>query len=322
MAGPIARRGLAALTATLAAPRLSLADQWPTRTVTLVAPYPPGGPTDVSTRPLLEPLGRILGQTVVIENRAGAGGSIGANSVAQSRDGHTVLVFPTAVMTISPHVMAALPYNPETAFTPVARITVGYSVIASHPSLPFRDIRGLIDYAKTRPGQLRYGSAGPGTITQLSGALFADVAGIQIEHVPYRGSAPSLTDAIANRVQLLFDSVAVPAVTNGQLNGLATIAESRNPTLPNVPTLVELGMPQALAIPWYGVAAPAAMPEGAVARLTEALREVLAQPQVAAAMAPAGITPAFEGGATFAERVRRERAMYGALARRIGIQPT
>ncbi len=322
MAGPIARRGLAALAATLGAPRLSLAEQWPTRPVTLLAPYPPGGPTDVSCRPLLEPLGRILGQSVVIENRAGAGGSIGANVVAQSRDGHTVLVFPTAVLTISPHVMAALPYDPATAFTPVARITVGYSVIASHPSLPFRDVRGLIDYAKTRPGQLRYGSAGPGTITQLSGALFADVASIQIEHVPYRGSAPSLTDAIAGRVQLLFDSVAVPAVNERQMIGLATIAETRNPTLPDVPTLVEVGMPQALAIPWYGVAAPAQMPEGAVPRLTEALREALAQPQVAAAMAPAGITPAFEGGQAFVDRVRREREMYGALARRIGIQPT
>lgn len=322
MAGPIARRGLAALAATLGAPRLSLAESWPTRPVTLLAPYPPGGPTDVSCRPLLEPLGRILGQPVVIENRAGAGGSIGANVVAQSRDGHTVMVFPTAVLTISPHVMASLPYDPATAFTPVARITVGYSVIASHPSLPVRDIRALIDYAKTRPGQLRYGSAGPGTITQLSGALFADVAGIQIEHVPYRGSAPSLTDAIAGRVQLLFDSVAVPAVNDGQMIGLATIAETRNPTLPNVPTLVEVGMPQALAIPWYGVAAPAQMPEGAVPRLTEALREALALPQVAAAMAPAGITPAFEGGQAFVDRVQRERAMYGALARRIGIQPT
>jgi tripartite-type tricarboxylate transporter receptor subunit TctC len=269
----------------------------------------------------LEPLSRLLGQAVVIENRAGAGGSIGAQAVAQSRDGHTVMIFPTAVLTISPHVMAQLPYDPATAFIPVARITLGYSVIASHPSLPFRDAAGLIAYGKANPGQLRFGSAGPGTITQLTGELFGDVTGIKLEHVPYRGSAPSLTDALAGRVQLLFDSVAVPAVNDGKLIGIATIGENRNPSLPNVPTLAEIGLERALAIPWYGVAAPASMPPAAVARLTEALRQVTAMPEVASAMAPAGIVPAFEGGSVFVERVRREREMYGALAKRIGIQP-
>ena len=131
----ITRRGLGAMAATgLSLPYLARAADWPTRPVTLLVPYPPGGPSDVSTRPLMEPLSRILGQPVVIENRAGAGGSIGAQAVAQSRDGHTVLIFPTAVLTISPHVMAGLPYDPATAFIPVARITLGYSVIATHPS--------------------------------------------------------------------------------------------------------------------------------------------------------------------------------------------
>ncbi|MFM7611501.1 MAG: Bug family tripartite tricarboxylate transporter substrate binding protein, partial [Alphaproteobacteria bacterium] len=268
----ITRRGLGALTATaLSLPYLARAADWPTRPVTLLVPYPPGGPSDVSARPLLEPLSRLLGQPVVIENRAGAGGSIGAQAVAQSRDGHTVMIFPTAVLTISPHVMAQLPYDPATAFIPVARITLGYSVIASHPSLPFRDAAGLIAYGKANPGQLRFGSAGPGTITQLTGELFGDVTGIRLEHVPYRGSAPSLTDALAGRVQLLFDSVAVPAVNDGKLIGIATIGENRNPSLPNVPTLAEIGLERALAIPWFGVAAPASMPPAAVARLTEAL---------------------------------------------------
>ena len=321
-AGQMRRRGLAALAVTtLAVPRLGHAQEWPTRPVTLLVPYPPGGPADQSARPIAEPLSRILGQPVVIENRAGAGGSIGAAAAAQARDGHTVLIYPTAVMTISPHVMAALPYNPTTAFTQVARLTVGFSVIAANPSMPFRDIAGLVAYARANPGALRFGSAGPGTITQLSGELFADVNGIRIEHVPYRGSAPSLTDAIAGHVQLLFDSVAVPAVADNQLIGLATIAETRNPGLPNVPTLVELGMPQALAIPWYGAAVPSSVPAAVFARLTEALQQALALPQVAAALAPAGLAPAFEGGQTFVERVRRERETYGALVRRIGIQP-
>ena len=318
----ISRRDFGIMAASaLSLPYLAHAADWPTRPVTLLVPYPPGGPSDVSARPLLEPLSRLLGQPVVIENRAGAGGSIGAQAVAQSRDGHTVMIFPTAVLTISPHVMAQLPYDPATAFIPVARITLGYSVIASHPSLPFRDAAGLIAYGKANPGQLRFGSAGPGTITQLTGELFGDVTGIKIEHVPYRGSAPSLTDALAGRVQLLFDSVAVPAVNDGKLIGIATIGENRNPSLPNVPTLAEIGLERALAIPWYGVAAPASMPPAAIARLTEALRQVTAMPEVASAMAPAGIVPAFEGGNFFIERVRRERDIYGALAKRIGIQP-
>ena len=318
----ITRRSFGAMVASgLSLPYLARASDWPTRPLTLLVPYPPGGPSDVSARPLMEPLSRILGQPVVIENRAGAGGSIGAQAVAQSRDGHTVMIFPTAVLTISPHVMAQLPYDPATAFIPVARITLGYSVIASHPSLPFRDATGLIAYGKANPGQLRFGSAGPGTITQLTGELFGDVTGIKLEHIPYRGSAPSLTDALAGRVQLLFDSVAVPAVNDGKLIGIATIGENRNPSLPNVPTLGEIGLERALAIPWYGVAAPASMPTAAVARLTEALQQVTAMPAVAEAMAPAGLVPAFEGGSVFAERVRREREMYGALARRIGIQP-
>jgi len=217
--GKLSRRGLGAMVASgLSLPYLARAADWPTRPLTLLVPYPPGGPSDVSVRPMVEPLSRILGQPVVIENRAGAGGSIGAQAVAQSRDGHTVMIFPTAVLTISPHV--------------IARITLGYSVVASHPSLPFRDAAGLIAYGRANPGQLRFGSAGPGTITQLTGELFGDVTGIRLEHVPYRGSAPSLTDALAGRVQLLFDSVAVPAVNDGKLIGIATIGENRNPACP------------------------------------------------------------------------------------------
>ena len=149
----ITRRGLGAMVASgLSLPYLARAADWPTRPLTLLVPYPPGGPSDVSVRPMIEPLSRLLGQPVVIENRAGAGGSIGAQAVAQSRDGHTVLIFPTAVLTISPHVMAQLPYDPATAFIPVARITLGYSVVASHPSLPFRDAAGLSAYGKANPG--------------------------------------------------------------------------------------------------------------------------------------------------------------------------
>jgi tripartite-type tricarboxylate transporter receptor subunit TctC len=284
----------------------------------LIVPYPPGGTSDLAVRPLVPRLSEMLGQPVVIENRAGAGGSIGAAAVAQARaDGTTLLAFPTAVLTISPHIMS-LPYDPATAFTPVTMTAVAYGVVAASPSLPFRDLAGLVAYAKARPGELRFGSAGNGTITQLSGEMFAEAAGIRLEHVPYRGSAPSLTDLLGGRVQLLFDSVAIPAIMEGRLTAIATIAESRNPQLPDVPTLREAGLPKAEALPWFGIAAPTGVPRAVLDRLTAAFQTVLASPEAARGMAPMGMIPRFEAGETFATRIQREREMYGAVVRRIG----
>jgi len=323
---PIPRRSLVALAAAPALARPGVARgqgraAWPSRPITLVVPYPPGGTTDLSARPVAPKLGEILGTSVVIENRAGAGGSIGADAVARAKpDGHTLLLFPTAVLTISPHVMD-LPYDPATAFTPVCMATMAYGIVAAHPSVPFDDVAGLIAHAKAHPGALRFGSAGNGTITQLSGELFADVAGIRLEHVPYRGSAPSLTDLLANRVQLLFDPVAIPPILEGRLKAIATIAETRNPQLPEVPTLREVGLEKAEAVPWFGIAAPAGLPSAILDRLTAALERVLTTPDVAQAVAPMGMAPRFEAGETFANRIRRERAMYGDLVRRIGVRP-
>jgi tripartite-type tricarboxylate transporter receptor subunit TctC len=318
MAYPLARRSLAAVAAGLLGAPAWAQQTWPTRPITLVVPYPPGGSSDLAVRPLAPKLAEILGQPVPIENRAGAGGSIGAEYVARARpDGYTLLAFPTAVLTISPHVMP-LPYDPAQAFTPVTMTAVAHGVIAAHPGLPFRDVPGLVAYAKANPGRLRFGSAGNGTITQLSGEIFAEATGIRLEHVPYRGSAPSLTDLLAGRVQLLFDSVAIPAIREGRLIGLATIGETRNPLLPDLPTLAELGLPQAQALPWFGIAAPAGLPPEILRRLTTAFEAAMAAPEVAAAAAMMGLTPRFEAGEAFAARIRRERETFGAVVRRIG----
>jgi tripartite-type tricarboxylate transporter receptor subunit TctC len=327
MHAPLRRRrvlmaALPAAAAALALPRLGRAQggEWPSRPITFVVPYPPGGTTDLSARPVVPRLSELLGQTVVIENRAGAGGSIGSAVVAQARpDGHTLLAYPTAVMTISPHVMS-LPYDPATAFTQLTMTAVAHGVVAANASLPFRDAAGLIAYAKAHPGELRFGSAGNGTITQLSGEMFADAAGIRLEHVPYRGSAPSLTDLLAGRVQLLFDPVAVPAIREGRLNAIATIGETRNPLLPEVPTVLELGLEKALAIPWFGLAGPAGLPAPIVAKLTEAMRHALSGPEVTTAMTAMAMVPTFEAGEAFDARIRREREIYGAVVRRVGVK--
>lgn len=314
------RRSL--LAAALAAPSTVRAQgSWPNRPITMIAPYPPGGTTDLSIRPIQEPLGRLLGQPIIIENRPGAGGTIGAAAVAAARDGHTFLAFPCAVLAIAQHVMN-LPFDPATALLPVAMTSVAYNAISANPSVPFRDVAGLIDHAKAHPRQVRFGSAGNGTITQLSGELFADAVGIQLEHVPYRGSAPSLTDLLGGRLELLFDPVALPAVKDGRLLALATLADQRNPDFPHVPTLAELGHPRATAVPWYGVAAPSGTPREVVDRLAGAIGQALAAPGAAIGMKPMSMAPAFESGEVFASRVTRERELYGALVRRIGIQPS
>jgi tripartite-type tricarboxylate transporter receptor subunit TctC len=281
-------------------------------------PYPPGGSSDNAARPVAAKLSEALGQPVVIENRGGAGGSVGAAAVAQARpDGYTLLVFPTAVLTISPHMMA-LPYDAARAFTPVSMLAFGDAVVAMHPSVPARSVSELIAYAKTSPTPLRFGSAGNGTITQMTGELFAEAAGIRLEHVPYRGSAPALTDLLAGRVQLQFDPVAMPAIKDGRLIGLAVVGDRRSAELPELPTLQELGVGGEAGLSFFGLAGPAGLPPDVVERLTAALRQVLAAPGVARAMAPVGLRPNFEAGEAFAERLRRDRELFGAAVRRTG----
>lgn len=313
----IPRRALAGLAAGLASPAMAQLP-WPTRTVTLVVPYPPGGSSDNTARPLAQEWSRVIGQSVVIENRGGAGATIGADLVSRARpDGYTLLLFPTAVLTISPHMMP-LPYDAERAFTPIAMVSVSEPLVAIHPALPVRSIAELVAYAKAHPGELRFGSAGNGTITQMQGEIFADAAGIRLEHVPYRGSGPALTDLLAGRIQLMFDPVTTASVRDGRLIALATFAEQRSPEFPDVPTLAEAGLADRGALSWFGIAGPAGIAPEIQARIAETLEQALKAPQVAQAMAVSGIRPAFLAGEAFADRIRADRDVFGALVRRTG----
>ncbi len=317
--GRIARRGLAGLLAApiLSAPALAQAP-WPQRGLTLVVPYPPGGSTDNTARPVAQKLAEVLGQNVVIENRGGAGGSIGAGQVTQARpDGYTLLCFPTAVMTISPH-MLRLPYDVRRDFTQVAMLSVSDGVMALHPSLPFTDIHAFMAHARANPGKLRFSSAGNGTITQLIPEIFAANAGIRLEHVPYRGSSPALTALLAGEVELQFDPVAIPAAKEGRVRGLATLGEERSGQLPALPTLKELGWFEGGAYSWFGLAGPAGLPAEVTARLVQALGVVLADATVARAMAPVGLRPRLEHGDAFARRMAADYESFGAAVRRTG----
>ena len=310
----IARRSL--VLAALASPAVAHS-QWPNRPITIMVPYPPGGSSDNTARPVTMKLAEVLGVNVVIENRGGAGGSIGTAMVAQARpDGYTLLCHPTAVMTISPHLLR-LPYDVERDFTHVAMLSVSDGVLAAHPSVPARDLPTLIAHAKANPGKLRFSSAGNGTITQLIGEIFASAAGIRLEHVPYRGSAPALTAVLAGEVELQFDPVAIPPVKDGRLIGLAGIGEERCLELPDLPTLREQGLGGG-GVSFFGLAGPAGLPEEISAKLIEALRVVLADPGVARVMAPVGLRPKLEYGADYRRRLQQDRAVFGEVVRRTG----
>jgi len=319
----LGRRGalaLAAWAAALARPGLAQqAGAWPQRPITLIVPYPPGGSTDNVARPIQQPLAAALGQSIVIENRGGAGGSIGAAMVAKAPpDGSTLLVWPTAILTISPHLMR-LPYDPARDFTPIAMLAVSDGVVAMHPSVPgVRSIQDLVAHARANPGRLRFSSAGNGTITQMTGEIFANAVGIRLEHVPYRGSAPALTALLAGDVELQFDPVAIPAVKDGRLVGLATTGEQRSAELPDLPTLREPGMFGEGGVAFFGLAGPAGLPAEVVAKLQAVLPGVLALPEVARAMAPVGLRPSYEAGEAFARRIARDREIFREAVRRTG----
>ncbi len=307
------------LLAILTLPGIALGQAaWPNRPVSLVVPYPPGGSTDNVARPLVQEWSRVLGQAVVIENRGGAGGTIGADQVVRARpDGHSILLFPTAIFTISPHMMQ-LPYDVDRGFIPLARVAASDAFVIIHPSVPARHIRDLVALAKQRPGELRFGSAGNGTITQLQCEIFAEAAGIKLEHVPYRGSGQSFIDLLAGRIQMICDPAALPGVRDGRLIALASFGDRRHDEFKDVPTLMEMGLADRGAMSWFGIAVPAGTPTDIQARITSSLEEALRAPSVASGMAIGGLRPAFETGEAFITRIREDRAIFGGVVQRTG----
>jgi len=320
MTASLSRRALAPLGAALLAPAVARAQPvWPQRQVVLMVPYPPGGSTDNVARPLMQEWTKVINETIVIENRGGAGGTIGAEAVSRARpDGHMLLLFPTAIFTISPHMMRP-PYDVDSDFAPIARVAASDAFVITNPTrVPARTIQELVEYGKANPGQLRFGSAGNGTITQMQCEIFGMAAGIQLEHVPYRGSGLSVNDLMAGHIQMICDPAALPAVREGRLRALATFGEQRHPEFPDVPTLMEVGLAERGAMSWFGIAAPAGTPPAVQARIAESLEQALKPDHVARALAIGGLRPAFETGEAFINRIKRDRGIFGDIIRRTG----
>jgi tripartite-type tricarboxylate transporter receptor subunit TctC len=277
------RRHILAGAMALPAAALAQGRDWPHRPIRLLAAFAPGGATDIACRILAEPLGARLGQPIIVENRAGAGGIIGTEAAARAApDGYTLLMG-----TISTHAMnvplygARLPYDPVRDFVPVSGVATGPNLLLVHPSLPVRDLAGLIALAKAQPGRLTYGSGGNGTSSHLAAEMFKSMAGIDLLHVPFRSTTPAETALVAGQVHVLFDPViaAMALTQGGQVRVLATSALRRLATLPEVPALAETLPGFAMGI-WVGLFAPVGTPAPVVARVDALTREVLALPEV------------------------------------------
>ncbi|WP_291608811.1 tripartite tricarboxylate transporter substrate binding protein [Bradyrhizobium sp.] len=283
--------GLAA--ALMAAPQAGAAD-YPTRPIKLVVPYAAGGPTDVLGRLVGEYLGRDLKQAVVVENKAGAQGAIGAEAVARSEpDGYTLFVTAASIFVLNPMLYKKLPYDPVKDFRMLALITDLPVVMEVHPSVPAKTVAEFVAYAKQNPGKLNFGSAGIGGTIHLAGEMFKQVAGVDIVHVPYKGAGPALTDLLSGNIQLMFDtlSTALPPVKAGLLRPLGVSSEKRSPDLPDVPTIAESGYPDYRVSVWFGVAAPAKLPDDIAQKVGASLDRALSDEAFRASLVKIGFPP-------------------------------
>ena len=313
-------RGFGALTATAWAGPL-VAQSFPAKPLRLVVPFPPGGPTDIVARPLAQMLGEALGQQVVVDNRGGAGGSIGADVVAKSPpDGYALLMGTVGTQAINAALYKKLPYDPSKDFTPLGLIASAPVAVVVHPGTPYQSIADLIAAAKKEPGRINFGSAGNGTPGHLTGEMFAKAAGVELKHVPYKGSAPAVTDLLGGQIPLMFDPVqsVLQHVKGGKLRALAVSSSTRAAVLPQVPTLNEAGLKGFEATAWWALFAPAHLPAPVAARLSAEAARIVQAEAFREKLVEIGVQP---GGAAqpFADFQRAEAAKWGAAVRDSGV---
>ena len=303
----ITRIALAALFL-LAAP-LALAQAYPTKPVKLIVPFPPGGPTDIVGRFVATKLSEALGQQFVVENRAGAGGTVGSEVASQaSADGYTLLYGSTSTLAMAPSLYRKLAYDPRKSFAPISLVSSGPMLVAVNASVPANTLAELIALAKDKPGSLNYASAGNATPPHLAAEMFKSMAGVNLVHVPYKGGGPALQAVTAGEVQILFEGLVtlLPQIKSGRLRALAISAAVRDPALPDVPTSAEAGLPAFQVNFWSGLVAPAGTPPEVVATLNAALRQVLAGGDAKATLTRFGLAPAGNTPPEFSRFIDRE----------------
>lgn len=315
----VKRRALIALSVSLTLGSIvsaaAYAAAYPDRLIRLIAPYPAGGPTDILARLIAANLSEMLHQQVVVENKAGAGGAIGVDSVAKApADGYTLVLASSGPFVINP-ALQTLPYDPVRDFTPIALIGKIPTVLVVNPALPVRTVQDLVDYAREHPGKLNFGSTGTGATPHLAGELLKSMAQLDIRHVPYRGSAPALIDLMGGQIDFMFDGVSavLPKVKSGRLRAIAVGSAARLKALPQLPTVAESGMAGFDVVPWYGVLGPAKLPQDVVDTLNAALIKVVAMPGVIEKMAAIGAEPTAAPPQVLAQTISSELPRWKKL---------
>jgi tripartite-type tricarboxylate transporter receptor subunit TctC len=313
--------GGVALAAAVATPLGAFAQAYPAKPITIVVPFAAGGTTDILARVIGQALTKELGQTVIVDNRAGAGGNIGAQFAAKSpADGYTLFMGTVGTHAINQSLYKKLPFDPIKDFAPLTRVAMVPNLLVANPAKPYKNVKELIAYAKANPGKVNFGSSGSGSSIHLSGELFKALAKVDMVHVPYKGSAPAVTDLLGGQIDVMFDNMpsAIQHVRNGRLRPLAVTTARRSPELPDVPTVAEAGVPGYEATSWFGMFAPAATPAPVVARLNAALAKVLADPEVKKKLAEQGAEPYSEKPEQFAEFIRQETAKWSKVVKDSG----
>jgi tripartite-type tricarboxylate transporter receptor subunit TctC len=322
-ASMISRRMLAAGALAVAAARVAQAQSYPTRPIKIIVPFSAGGPGDVMARVAGQRMSATLGQNLIVENRAGAGGTTGARAAAQAGpDGYTLMLANTSTMVIGPAVYRDVGYDPLKSFALVALFGVTSNILVVNPQIPANSVRELIALAKQQPGKLSFSSAGIGTPPHLIGEMFKQKAGIDLVHVPYKGGGQATNDVLSGQVQMTFEnpSVCLPHIRAGKLRALAATGERRNPQAPEIPTMIEAGVPDFVSVSFTGLVAPAGTPAEIVAKLNAAANDSLASPDVATLLARLAVEARPNSPAEFTAFVARETEKWRAVVKAANVR--